>query len=103
MPAVATQIRQEAAVPILSVTGLNKHFGGTQALRSVDFTVMRGEVHALLGANGAGKSTLIKILSGLYPADSGDIRLDGETLEAGRPAHRVRAPGPRPDRIDERR
>ncbi|HVY19724.1 MAG TPA: sugar ABC transporter ATP-binding protein [Bauldia sp.] len=85
MATTATQMRPEPALPILAVTGLNKHFGGTQALRSVDFTVERGEVHALLGANGAGKSTLIKILSGLYPSDSGDIRLNGETLKPGDP------------------
>ncbi|MEJ0011745.1 MAG: sugar ABC transporter ATP-binding protein [Bauldia sp.] len=85
MPAAAAQIRPETQAPILLATGLNKHFGGTQALRAVDFTVLRGEVHALLGANGAGKSTLIKILSGLYSADSGDIRLNGETLRPGDP------------------
>jgi ribose transport system ATP-binding protein len=65
------------AAPILAIRGLNKQFGGTQALRSVDFTVNRGEIHALLGANGAGKSTLIKILAGVYTADSGEILIGG--------------------------
>ena len=78
-PAV-TQRVSPADSPILAVTGLNKRFGGTVALRAVDFTVRRGEIHALLGANGAGKSTLIKILAGVYTADSGEVRLDGEPL-----------------------
>jgi len=54
---------------ILLVAGTGQHFGGTQALRQADFTVRRGEIHALLGANGAGKSTLIKILAGVHDAD----------------------------------
>jgi ribose transport system ATP-binding protein len=66
--------------PVLAVRDLNKHFGGTQALRGVDFTVVRGEIHALLGANGAGKSTLIKILAGVYTADGGSIDLAGQPL-----------------------
>ena len=67
--------------PILAVRGLTKRFGGTEALRSVDFTVLRGEIHALLGANGAGKSTLIKILAGVHPADGGTISLSGHPLD----------------------
>jgi ribose transport system ATP-binding protein len=76
-PAVAPAA---ATTPILAIAGLTKRFGGTEALRAVDFSVMRGEVHALLGANGAGKSTLIKILAGVYTPDAGDIRLDGAPL-----------------------
>jgi ribose transport system ATP-binding protein len=66
--------------PVLEVSGLTKRFGGTEALRSVDFTVRRGEIHALLGANGAGKSTLIKILAGVHSPDGGDIRLAGSPV-----------------------
>ena len=62
---------------LLEVRGLCKRFGGTEALRAVDFSVRRGEIHALLGANGAGKSTLIKILAGVHPPDGGEIRLGG--------------------------
>lgn len=65
---------------ILSVRGLYKVFPGVVALGGVDFTVRRGEVHALLGANGAGKSTMIKIIAGLYERDAGEIMLEGEPV-----------------------
>jgi ribose transport system ATP-binding protein len=66
---------------ILELRGLRKTFPGVVALDDVDFDVRRGEVHALLGANGAGKSTLIKIVTGLYRADAGDIRIDGRPVD----------------------
>jgi len=69
------------ANPLLAMRGLRKTFGGTQALRDVDYSVDRGEIHALLGANGAGKSTLIKILAGVYSADAGTIALDGQPFD----------------------
>ena len=62
---------------LLEVRGLSKRFPGVQALQAVDFTVRRGEVHALMGENGAGKSTLIKGITGVYPPDSGTVRLEG--------------------------
>ena len=58
--------------------GISKRFGGTQALRSVDFTAESGEVHAIVGENGAGKSTLSRILTGAVQSDAGEIRLGGE-------------------------
>jgi ribose transport system ATP-binding protein len=64
----------------MSVKGLYKAFPGVVALGGVDFTLMKGEVHALLGANGAGKSTMIKIIAGLYERDAGEIRLDGKPV-----------------------
>lgn len=62
----------------VSMTGMSKSFVGVKVLKSVDFDVRAGEVHALLGENGAGKSTLIKILSGLYSPDAGSISVNGE-------------------------
>lgn len=59
-------------------TGIRKSYGGTRALRGVDFRVRGGSVHALLGENGAGKSTLVKILTGAIRPDAGEVRLDGQ-------------------------
>ncbi len=64
---------------------LSKAFGGVVALRGASFAAESGEVHALVGENGAGKSTLIKLLSGLYPPDSGEIRVNDATVHFGRP------------------
>ena len=61
----------------LSMRGVHKHFGATEALAGVDFDVALGEVHALVGENGAGKSTLMKVLSGAHQPDRGEMRLDG--------------------------
>jgi ribose transport system ATP-binding protein len=60
--------------------GITKRFPGVTALDSVDFELERGEVHVILGENGAGKSTLIKMLSGAYQPDEGEILLDGERV-----------------------
>ena len=71
--------------------GISKHFPGVQALAGVDFDVVSGEVHALVGHNGAGKSTLIKILTGAYARDGGDIVLDGSSVTFGTPSAAQRA------------
>jgi ABC-type sugar transport system ATPase subunit len=63
---------------ILEMKNISKRFGGVHALDDVSLTLRRGEVHALVGENGAGKSTLMKILIGLYSADSGKIFLNGK-------------------------
>jgi len=75
----------------LTMSGIGKSFAGVRALHGVDFALAGGEVHALLGANGAGKSTLMKILSGAYEADEGEIRINGEPLAIRSPADAKRA------------
>lgn len=60
--------------------GISKSFPGVKALDNVDFTLRKGEIHALMGENGAGKSTLIKIITGVYPKDAGRIVLDGRPV-----------------------
>lgn len=65
---------------MLSVTGLTKTFPGARALDGVDFAANPGEVHALIGENGAGKSTLIKVLTGVYQPDAGEIVHDGRPV-----------------------
>ncbi|GIJ54546.1 sugar ABC transporter ATP-binding protein [Virgisporangium aurantiacum] len=67
-------------MPIVSMTGIDKTFPGVTALTGVDFRLLPGEVHALMGENGAGKSTLIKVLTGVYEADAGSIVLAGEPV-----------------------
>ena len=62
---------------VLEMRGIYKTFPGVKALQNVDFTLCKGEIHALMGENGAGKSTLIKVLTGVYGKDGGEIYLDG--------------------------
>ncbi|WP_420583724.1 sugar ABC transporter ATP-binding protein [Ruegeria sp.] len=62
---------------LVDMTGIDKNFPGVHALKSVQFDLFPGEVHALMGENGAGKSTLMKILSGIYQRDGGDLAIDG--------------------------
>jgi len=66
---------------IISVSELTKTFPGVRALDRVDFSCLKGEVHALVGENGAGKSTLVKILAGAYWPDSGEVVIKGERVE----------------------
>ncbi len=70
---------------ILEVRGLSKTFPGVKALQDVDFTLKKGEIHALMGQNGAGKSTLIKVITGLYKKDGGEMLLDGKPFECDSP------------------
>lgn len=70
---------------ILEMRSIEKRFPGVQALKGVDFNLRHGEVHALVGQNGAGKSTLIKILSGAYQPDEGEIFLEGELVSFSGP------------------
>jgi len=70
-----------AAEQIIHVNGLNKSFSGIKALDNIQFDLIKGEVHALMGENGAGKSTFMKILMGLLYSDSGTINFNGELIE----------------------
>jgi len=69
---------------ILRLTNIQKKFGGIKALKGVNFDLQEGEIHALLGENGAGKSTLIKIITGVYQANEGDIFIENKktTIES---------------------
>ena len=62
---------------VLTMRNIDKSFPGVRALRNVDFTLCKGEIHALMGENGAGKSTLIKVLTGVYLKDAGEIHIEG--------------------------
>jgi galactofuranose transport system ATP-binding protein len=66
--------------PLLQIAGLSKSFPGVKALDTVDLAVQVGEIHALMGENGAGKSTLIKVLTGVFPRDTGETRLSGQEI-----------------------
>ena len=66
---------------VLQIKGARKSFSGVEVLHGVDLDLVPGEVHAVVGENGAGKSTLIKILSGVYRRDGGDITIDGQPVE----------------------
>jgi simple sugar transport system ATP-binding protein len=70
---------------ILEVEDVQKHFGRVEALRDADFELRNGEVHAIVGDNGAGKSTLIKIISGVFQPDAGEIRLDRQPIAVHNP------------------
>ena len=66
--------------PILELKGIKKHFGGVKALDGVDFKLHESEIVALIGDNGAGKSTLIKIITGVYQPNAGDIFIEGQKV-----------------------
>lgn len=70
---------------ILEMININKDFSGVKVLYDVDFTLKRGEVHAIVGQNGAGKSVLMKILSGVHTRSSGKIIIDGEEVSYASP------------------
>jgi ribose transport system ATP-binding protein len=77
--------------PLLTTSNIAKAYGSVVALRSVDFTVRSGEIHALLGANGAGKSTLVKILAGVQSADTGAVTVAGRSVRFRTPADAMTA------------
>jgi ABC-type branched-subunit amino acid transport system ATPase component len=77
---------------LLELRGVSKSFGGLRVLDGVDLSVEAGAVHALIGPNGSGKTTTINLLSGLYRADAGEIRLGGERIDHLRP-HQIAGRG----------
>lgn len=72
---------------LISLKGIYKAFPGVQALENVNFDLMAGEIHGLVGENGAGKSTLIKVITGVERADAGTLTLRGETMQVKNPMH----------------
>jgi ribose transport system ATP-binding protein len=66
---------------LLQAKDICKQFSGIRVLKNVDLEVRRGEVHALMGENGAGKSTIIKIITGVYTKDEGQLYIDGEPVD----------------------
>ena len=85
IPNTVAQARAEAVPLAVECKGIRKSFPGVLALSDVSLSIRKGEIHALLGQNGAGKSTLVKILTGVYQPDAGDILIDGKAV-------RMRAP-----------
>ena len=74
--------------------GIDKVFPGVHALQNVDFTLCEGEIHALMGENGAGKSTLIKVLTGVYTKDEGEIILNDNAVSIKSPQDAQNLPEP---------
>ena len=83
---------QAADPPVfLELRNIRKTFGGVKALDDVSFSIREGETYCLMGENGSGKSTLIKVISGVYQADSGEIVLNGRTMSRITPTESIQA------------
>ena len=76
---------REDSTALVEIRGLEKSFDAVRALRGVDMEIFPGQVTALLGDNGAGKSTLVRCLTGVHPADAGEIRFQGRPIRLGSP------------------
>ena len=81
----ATEIQMNGSQPIVELRGVSKHFGSVHRAQDISLQVCPGEVCCLLGDNGAGKSTLIKILSGVYTPDEGEMLVDGQPVHFSSP------------------
>lgn len=82
---------EQALSPYVELKGITKTFGTVVANKDVNFSVNKGEVHAILGENGSGKSTLMNMLSGIYSPDSGEILVEGEPLHISSPIDAIRS------------
>ncbi len=89
-PSPASGATARTGAPTLQMRAISKAFGAVQALSNVDFEVYSGEVVGLVGDNGAGKSTLVKIISGVYTADTGEIIVNDKHASIGRPQDATR-------------
>src|SRR5215831_5948328 len=87
-----TTMSSALSTPLLEARHVEKHFGRVVALREGNLTLRPNEVHAIVGDNGAGKSTLIKIISGVFRADAGELLIDGEAVSIDNP-HEARQLG----------
>lgn len=85
MPAREPAAAAEPAAPIIEARGLTKNYRGAPAIKDINFDLMPGEIHAVLGENGAGKSTLTKIIAGAIPASSGELFYRGQPVAFGTP------------------
>jgi ABC-type sugar transport system ATPase subunit len=80
-------VPMEETAPVVEMRNIKKNFAAVQALRGIDLTLHHNEILGLLGDNAAGKSTLMKVLSGAYIPDEGEILLDGEKVHITDPMH----------------
>jgi branched-chain amino acid transport system permease protein len=87
-PALPQRPRPSNDGPLLALAGVGKNFGGLAAVRGLSFEMRSGEILGLIGPNGAGKSTLFNVVTGVLPADGGEIRFRGERID-GQPARRI--------------
>src|SRR5246127_3340769 len=88
----AADTLQDSGAPVLELKGLSRSFGGLNAVRDVTFKIMRGDRKAIIGPNGAGKTTLFNLITGIFPASSGQVLLFGGAGPGGR-SHRRTALG----------
>ncbi|NYT66639.1 sugar ABC transporter ATP-binding protein [Alcaligenaceae bacterium] len=79
------------STPILELRQATKRYGGVPAIEGIDFTLMKGEIHALCGENGAGKSTLTKVMAGVVELSSGEMRIDGKVVSFRDPVEALSA------------
>ena len=86
-------VSENTKLPILQTKSIDKSFGHVQALKDVDIDLYPSEIVALIGDNGAGKSTLIKIISGIYQKDSGEVLYKGNKVEINEPKDAVQKAG----------